>query len=120
MIPASLNAQIKDTQQRLLNRQRKIDSLTITLVQKSQQQMIAPATLLLACGIGFILGELTQCCYRSSGTQTSDTSPLKKALNLLAVARTLYPVLSLAWMMQSRHQSGTSSQKHEQKTRTTC
>jgi hypothetical protein len=103
----SLNVQIEDVQQRLLNRQRIIDSRTTILASKIKQQMMTPATLLLAGGIGFILGELTKKCRsdtHSDQPQASEISPLKIALNLLASARRLYPLLSLAWMMQSRYQ----------------
>ena len=57
----SLRTQIRNVERELLNRQRRTGVRTATLVRKIQQQMTAPATLLLAGGIGFILGELTQC-----------------------------------------------------------
>lgn len=110
------NAQIRHTRQRLLNRQHIINSHTTTLARKIEQQMIAPATLLLAASIGFILGELTK-CTRVTGDkrQLDETSPLKTALSLLASARTLYAALPLALMMTSRYQ--TSGYKPERQTR---
>lgn len=113
-----LNAQINDTQQRLLNRQRRIDSCTTTLARKIEQQMIEPATLLLAFSIGFILGELTKCTrVTNDKRQVSETSPLKTALQLLASARTLYAALPLAWMMTSRYQTSEYSQRPKRQTR---
>ncbi len=113
-----LNAQIRHTQQRILNRQRIIDSRTTTLARKIEQQMIAPATLLLAFSIGFILGELTKCTrVTNDKQQVSETSPLKTALKLLASARTLYAALPLAWMMTSRYQTSEYSQRPERQTR---
>jgi hypothetical protein len=112
--PSSINAQIRDTEQQILNHQRAINSRAKVLTGKLQQQIIIkPATLLLAVGIGFILGELTQ-CHRGSianKPQAGETSPLKIALNLLATARTLYAALPLILMIRSRYQSSTSEQK---------
>lgn len=70
-----------------------------TLIQKTQQQMTAPASLLLASGIGFVLGELTK--SKSSEPQgiieephvakTADTAKtLMSALNQLFTINALY------------------------------
>jgi hypothetical protein len=56
----SLRTQIRNVERELLNRQQRTGVRTATLVRKIQQQMTAPATLLLAGGMGFILGELIQ------------------------------------------------------------
>lgn len=107
----SLNAQIRDAERRVLNRQQAIDVRTATLIQTIHQQTIAPATLLLAVGIGFILGELTKPPkkFRSITTNkppTTTTTPLKTALNLMSSARTLYAtILPLVWMLKSFPQS---------------
>jgi hypothetical protein len=123
--PQSLNAQIKDVERQIANRQRKVDACAVVLVDKIQQQLqqelvVTPATLLLAGGIGFILGELTQ--YPSHKIHNTahkrgaaETSPLKTALNLITSARTLYAVLPLAWLMQSRYQTRASSQMPKQR-----
>ncbi|MGZ8223300.1 MAG: hypothetical protein ACXWT0_16795, partial [Methylobacter sp.] len=58
--PKSLTAQIRDAERQVLNRQRGIGVRTATLVRKTHQQMTAPESLLLAGGIGFIIGELTK------------------------------------------------------------
>ncbi len=107
--PRSLRTQIKAVERELLNRQQRTGVRTATLVRKIQQQMTAPATLLLAGGIGFILGEFTQRqTAKSRGAadklRTSETTPLRTALNLITSIHALYTALPLAWMMRSFHQ----------------
>lgn len=102
----TLAVQIRDTERQLLSRQQGIDSRTATLIRKIHRQLATPATLLLAGGIGFIIGELTKHHppkFRSSVVkpQTVGTSPLRVVLNLIASARSLYTALSIAWMMKS-------------------
>lgn len=123
--PNSLNAQIKDVEQQIASNQRKVDACTAVLVEKIQQQVqqelvVTPATLLLAGGIGFIIAELSKCPAQkihsaANKRGAAETSPLKVALNLITSARTLYAVLPLAWMMQSRYQTSASSQISEQR-----
>jgi len=116
MMPKSLTAQINAAERQVLNRQQEIGIRTTTLVRKIHQQMTAPATLLLAGGIGFIIGELTkrQTSKKRPGTvdkpQAAETSPLRIALNLITSARTLYTALPLVWMMKSYRQPGASGQ----------
>jgi 2-phosphoglycerate kinase len=105
----SLRTQIRNVERELLNRQQRTGVRTATLVRKIQQQMTAPATLLLAGGIGFILGELTQRqTAKSRGAadklRTTETTPLRTGLNLITSIHTLYTALPLAWMMKSFHQ----------------
>ena len=105
----SLRTQIRNVERELLNRQQRTGVRTATLVRKIQQQMTAPATLLLASGIGFILGELTQCqTAKSRGApdklRTTKTTPLRTALNLMTSIHTLYSALPLAWLMKSFYQ----------------
>jgi len=105
----SLRTQIRNVERELLNRQQMTGVRTATLVRKIQQQMTAPATLLLAGGIGFILGELTQCqTAKSRGAadklRTTETTPLRTGLNLITSIHALYTALPLAWMMKSFHQ----------------
>jgi hypothetical protein len=112
--PKSLNAQIKDTERQIANRQRKVDACAAVLVEKIQQQVqqeliVTPATLLLAGGVGFIIAELTKCPpQRLHSTAhkrgAAETSPLKIALNLITSARTLYAALPLVWLITSRYQ----------------
>ena len=111
--PQSLTAQIRAAEQQVLHRQRAVGARAAALVRKLHQQMTAPATLLLAGGIGFIVGELTQ--HPSSafpGTadkpRPAETTPWRTALNLLASAHTLYTALPLAWLMKSSRPPGAS------------
>jgi hypothetical protein len=74
--------------------------------------MTAPATLLLAGGIGFIIGELTKRQPpKSPGTadksHAAEISPLTTALNLISSVHTLYMALPIAWMMKSFHHRDT-------------
>ena len=107
--PKSLRAQIRAAERKLLNRQQRVGVRTATLVRNIHQQVTAPATLLLAGGIGFILGELTQRqTAKSHGAAdklgTTKTTPLRTALNLMTSIHTLYSALPLAWLMQSFYQ----------------
>lgn len=114
-----LEDQIKDAQWQVVKHHQAVDYRTNVLVRNIYRQLTDPASLLLAGGIGFIIGELTKRRPSSSrstadkahGTRTETTSPLKVALNLLTSAQTLYTALPLAWLVKSRrHQPGTSAQ----------
>ena len=114
----SLRTQIRAAERELLNRQQRVGVRTATLVRNMHQQVTAPATLLLAGGIGFILGELTQCqTAKLRGAleepRTSETTPLRTALNLMTLVHTLYTALPLAWMMKSFHQPDVPGQVSE-------
>lgn len=108
--PRPLTAQIRDAERQVLKRQRGVGVRTDRLVRKIHQQMTAPATLLLAAGIGYILGEITQ---RQSpkfrGDAAAKTSPLRSALNLMASVQTFYRALPLVWLMKSFRQPGSGS-----------
>ena len=115
-----LTAQIRDAERQVSIRQREVGVRADKLVQKVYQRMTAPATLLLACGIGFVFGELTKrqtTQFRGSGDTSATaetTTPLRTALNLVSSARTLYTgVLPLAWMVKSFRQPGTPNQSAE-------
>ncbi|MBL8496842.1 hypothetical protein ABF87_06480 [Nitrosomonas sp. JL21] len=54
----SLSAQIRETEAQVLECRENVKSCAGVLLQKTQQQMIAPSSLLLAGGMGFIIGEL--------------------------------------------------------------
>jgi hypothetical protein len=114
-LPQSLTAQINAAERQVLNRQQQIGIRTSALVRNIHQQITAPATLLLAAGIGFIIGELTKRQtpkFRSTAdkSQVAETSPLKIALNLITSAQTLYTALPLIWMMKSYFQPDESGQ----------
>lgn len=112
----SLTAQIMAMERQILHRQHVIHRRGDSLVKKLRQQLAEPTTFLLAGGIGFIFGELTQCqSIPSSSTtdqsKTDETSPLINALNLITTARTLYMALPIAWIMKgSRHQKQSPDQ----------
>lgn len=91
----SLTAQIRDAERQVLCRQREVRYRYTTLVRKVHQEMTAPASLLLAAGIGFIIGELTK--HQTTGflgtkvqSVAAGTTPLRTVLNLFSIARTLY------------------------------
>lgn len=116
--PKSLTAQIRDAERQVLKHQRGVGVRATTLVRKIHQQMTAPATLMLAGGIGFIIGELTKRPtpqFRGTADKplAAETTPLRTALNLMTSVHTLYTALPLAWMMKSFHQTGASGQAPE-------
>jgi hypothetical protein len=102
----SLTTQIREAEQQIVISQRGVGIRTATLIRKIHQQMTAPSTLLLAGGMGFLLGELTKRQTSSNrgaaGKQrTTETSPLKTALNLMISLHTLYTALPIAWLIKS-------------------
>lgn len=91
----SLTAQIRDAELRVLNGQRGISVHAATLVSNIHQQMTAPASLLLAGGIGFILGECTKRqtpsnCGIADTPHAAEVAPLRTALSLMTSVYTLY------------------------------
>ena len=114
----SLTTQIEDAEQQVLRHQREASICTAMLTRKIRQQMTDPATLALAGGIGFILGELTKRQPQKlrgalNSSPAAETSPLKIALNLITSVRTLYTALPLAWMVKSYYRPGMSGQTPE-------
>ena len=111
----SLAAEIKDAELQVLECQRMVIVRADTLMQKTQQQMTAPASLLLAGGIGFVIGELTKSkSFELHGTieeprvaETTDISQtLMRALNQLATINALYTTFR-ASMKQPETGTGT-------------
>ena len=95
----SLTAQIRDAELQVLERQRMVIICADTLVQKAQQQITAPASLLLAGGIGFILSELTKSKPSESHSATEESRTIETAdvtrhlmttLNFLSSLNALY------------------------------
>ena len=116
--PTSLATQIKDAEQQVLNRKRKISVGTAKLARKMRQQMVAPTTFLFATGVGFLLGEITKRePSKAQGTtdtpRTVEASPLRIALNLMTSIQTLYTALPLAWMIKTFNERGGSGQASE-------
>jgi hypothetical protein len=109
----SLSTQIRDAEQGVMNRQQRVSIHNATLIRTIHQKLTAPTTLLMAGGIGFLIGELTQRPTHNSDStvnkpRPADTSPLRTALNLITSVYTLYKALPLAWIIKSHHQLGTS------------
>ncbi|SFF22686.1 hypothetical protein [Nitrosomonas sp. Nm166] len=96
----SLTAQIKDAEMQLQEHQRMVSACKDALIQKTQQKITTPSSLLLAGGIGFILSELTKnkplkfhpgITEESHTAETSDISKhLMSTLNLLNSINALY------------------------------
>lgn len=107
--PLSLSAQIRATERRVSNRRRQFGIHTAAISQKIGKQLSTPPNLLLASGIGFIIGEFTrqtpQAIDKANEGQTSKTSPLKIALNLFSSIHTLYTALPLFLIIKSTYDS---------------
>jgi hypothetical protein len=113
--PLSLTARIRGAERQIVIRQRRVDVRAADAVRTIQRQLTAPASLLLAGGVGFIIGELTKRRVSklpgtADKTDAGATTPLKTALNLITSVHTLYTALPVAWMMKSLHQAGTAEQ----------
>lgn len=96
--PRSLTVQISDAERQVLKGQEVVGIRTTALIRKMHQQMTAPSTLLLAGGIGFIIGELTKRQITNNrGTankqRTTETLPLRAAINFMTSVHTLYMAL---------------------------
>lgn len=114
----SLATQIKAAERQVLNRQRRFNIRTGTLMRNIEQRVAAPSTLLLVCGAGFIIGELTKCQPAKSDSKSgknvnAETSPLRIAFNLISSIQTIYTALPMVWMVKTFFQPDTSSQAHE-------
>ena len=118
--PKSLATQIREAERQVSNRQMGVSASGTMLARRIHQQMTAPASLMLACGIGFIIGELTK---RHAGkaqgstdkTRSSAATPLTTAINFITSAYTLYTaVLPLAWMVKPLRQTCTQEPMHTQ------
>lgn len=116
---SSLADQIKDTERNRLIHKRKVSLQADKLVQDIHQEITAPGSLLLAGGIGFIIGELTKRNQvpKLRGATTAQTSPLKVAVNLITSAHTLYSALPLTLMIKSLYQSDAPDQSLQPQTR---
>jgi hypothetical protein len=107
----SLNKQIRNAKRCVSSGQRAIHNRTSRLTQKCYRQITTPASLLLAVGIGFIVGELTKSrCGSADKSRVTQSDPLKIALNLITSMRTLYAALPIAWLMKTRYQTDITGQ----------
>ena len=112
----SLAAQIRDAEQKVLLRHRGVGVRATALIKKIHQEMTAPSTLLLAGGIGFIIGELTKRQTTISPDaankhSTVQVSPLKTALNLITLMHSLYIALPVSWKSRLFHQISASDRQ---------
>jgi len=112
----SLTAQIREAEQQIVIRQQGVGVRTATLIKKIHQEITAPSTLLLAGGIGFIIGELTKRqTSNNRGTagkqRPTGTLPLRTALNLLSMVHTLYTAMPIAWRIKYFHQPRASDRQ---------
>lgn len=108
----SLNAQIMDAERQVSNRRQTVEIRTARLINDIHDQMTAPASLVLAGGIGFIVGELSKCrapkliCNTADNPQVeADTTPLRAALSLAMTAHALYKALPISWLVNRFQQS---------------
>ena len=121
----SLTAQIRATEQQICQRQQVIPILGDSLVRKIRQQLTAPTSLLLASGIGFLFGELTQRSPPQASATTdkptaAETSALSTALNFIGTARTLYMALPIAWMLKPSKPRGQVAERRYHRVSTTA
>jgi hypothetical protein len=123
----SLNAQIRYAERQLSTRRQMVGNRTKSLLGNIYKQMTAPATLVLASGIGFIAGELSHCPPPrpaplpgpAEHTQAATSTHLRTALSLLLSAHTLYNALPIAWLMKRFQQSRARPSNARQYNRTT-
>ncbi|SDZ15331.1 hypothetical protein [Nitrosomonas sp. Nm58] len=134
----SLTAEIKNAEEQVLKRHRAVDIRSAKLIQDIQQQLASPSSLLIAGGVGFILGEFTK--TRSSGSHRTDydkshatestsitqflkslasgTTPINQFLNSLASGATpinqlLMTALNLMNSANALYIAFSTNKKHE-------
>lgn len=100
----SLAEQIEATEQRLLHRQQMLGIRRTLLTEGFRQQMTSPMALLIAGGIGFVVGDLTRRKGEDSVTGNGNvpaTSPLTEVVdNVVGWVRPIF-VAEMAKVMQS-------------------
>jgi hypothetical protein len=106
----SLATQINAAENQILHRQRLVNINAAYLNHKIRQQLTTPTSFLLAVGMGYILGDLTQKGSSSkvgataNKPQATEISPLTTALRLVTSIHSLYMALPIAWIMKSFQQ----------------
>ena len=110
----SMAGRIRDAEQQVARRKREVGVRTVLLVTDLHRQMTTPASLLLASGMGFLIGELTQ-RNPPNDPRTADqpravsATPMETALNLIALVRTVYTaVLPITWLVKYTRQPDAS------------
>jgi len=110
--PTGLAAQIRDAERQVAQRQRQVGLRAATLLSTVRRQISSPASLLLAGGGGFVLGELTrrpapQAPSTDGQPAAEGRAPWHTVLNLIGSARALYTgLVPILWMVKSRQQQG--------------
>jgi hypothetical protein len=96
----SLNTQIKHAERQLHLRQRRLDAAAAKLLNSFHRQITSAASLWLAGGSGFIIGELThtQSSKANGSTPAKKTTPLMTLMNFVSLLHTALPLL---WMIRS-------------------
>ncbi|MDT4287955.1 hypothetical protein RO575_00115 [Methylomonas sp. MO1] len=127
----SLNAQIKIAERQVLKRRQSLGHRTTSLLENIYKQMTAPATLVLASGIGFIAGELSKCPTPprtaplpepTENRNVAASTHLRTILSLLLSAHSLYNALPITWLRKRFQQSRSKpavARRHNRETRTT-
>lgn len=125
----SLNAQIKIAERQVLKRRQSLGNRTASLVEHIYKPMTAPATLVLASGMGFIAGELSKCPTPlrpnslpgpTENNKIAISTHLRNALSLLLSAHTLYNALPTAWLtkrFQPSRSKPTAARRYNRATR---
>ena len=108
----SLTVQIRDTELQVLEHQRLVTICADTLIQKARQQMIAPANLLLAGGIGFIASELTK--NKPCDSDSTSTSPEPLAAMTADLSRHFTTALSFLNTINSLYTTFRASMRKTQ------
>jgi hypothetical protein len=103
-LPSSLDAKIQAAERQISKRQLAIEQGAVGLVQKIQLKLTSTSSLLMAVGVGFVVGKLFQgqkaTSFGKDGKAIRTESPLIVALNLITTARGLYSVLPVDWAMK--------------------
>ena len=89
------------------------------LMKTIHQQMTAPTTLLLATGIGYIIGDLTKSHEikldnSADKSKAVEISPLKVAINLVTSIQNIYTALPIFLMIKTFFQPSSSRQSSKQ------
>ncbi len=107
--PPSLGMKILAAEQRVSCRKRQIGIHSATLTQKIAQGLTTTPNLLLASGMGCIIGEVTKQPTTTDGNgnnrPATQTTPLKTVLTLLSSIQALYAALPLVLVIKSAYET---------------
>ncbi len=98
MIPSkSLHAEILNAQLQLQMQDKLLSERYVALTDNVPQYLSSSSSLLLAGGVGFILGELSPTVeerFAVNNTQAQQASPLLKALDLINFLNSVYAAIA--------------------------